>query len=97
VLRLHDKAQFMREVFDDLAETHRVPGGWAGGRLLAKVCELAIGLSRDVGCVGLVVDAKEAARGFYERYDFVWLPAPVAEGVTRGFLPIQTIEAALNL
>jgi GNAT superfamily N-acetyltransferase len=72
-------------------------GAGLGGRLLAKVCELAIGLSQDVGCVGLVVDAKETARGFYERYDFVWLPAPVADGVTRGFLPIHTIEAALNL
>jgi GNAT superfamily N-acetyltransferase len=68
-----------------------------GGRLLAKVCELALDLSRDVGCVGVVVDAKEAASGFYERHDFIWLLAPVTDGIRRGFLPIQTIAAALTL
>lgn len=70
-------------------------GAGLGSRLLAKVLELSIHLSRDVGCVGVVVDAKATARGFYERHDFVWLPMQMPGGLVRGFLPIQTIEAAL--
>jgi GNAT superfamily N-acetyltransferase len=65
-----------------------------GERLLGKVVSLALGLSRDVGCVGVVVDAKVAARGFYERFDFTWLPDQPRADLVRGFLSIRTIEAA---
>lgn len=66
-----------------------------GAQLLRKVMELAAALARDVGCIGVVVDAKHGARAFYERFDFRWLDVASREDVTRGFLPIQTIEAAL--
>lgn len=38
-----------------------------GRVLLASVFELAKSMARDLGCVGVVVDAKEAAVGFSER------------------------------
>jgi GNAT superfamily N-acetyltransferase len=66
-----------------------------GSRMLAKVLELAIELSREVGCVGVIVDAKTGARSFYERYGFVWVPMQIANDLTRGFLPVQTIEDAI--
>jgi GNAT superfamily N-acetyltransferase len=67
-----------------------------GERPLAKVLSLAASLSRDVGCVGVVVDAKHEARGFYERFDFVWLPNQASTDDLPGVLPIGTIEAALG-
>ena len=66
-----------------------------GERLVAKVLGLALDLARDVGCVGVAVDAKAAARGFYERFDFRWIDEqPRSDGVAKGFLPTETIAAA---
>lgn len=66
-----------------------------GAQLLRKVLELAAALARDVGCIGVVVDAKHGARAFYESFDFRWLDVQPRADLTRGFLPIQTIEDAL--
>lgn len=68
--------------------------GGLGGRLLGHVCELALNLAATVGCVGVLVDAKDAAHDFYDERDFVWLPGSTQPGFTRGFLPIRTIELA---
>ena len=66
-----------------------------GERLVVKVLGLALDLARDVGCVGVVVDAKAAARGFYDRFDFRWIDhEPRIDGVAKGFLPTGTIAAA---
>jgi GNAT superfamily N-acetyltransferase len=66
-----------------------------GERLVVKVLGLALDLARDVGCVGVVVDAKAAARGFYDRFDFRWIDhEPRSNGVAKGFLPTGTIAAA---
>ena len=66
-----------------------------GERLVTKVLDLALDLARDVGCVGVVVDAKASARGFYERFDFRWIDDQTrADAVAKGFLPIETIAAA---
>jgi ribosomal protein S18 acetylase RimI-like enzyme len=50
-----------------------------GKSLLRFTIELAERLAREVGCVGVVVDAKGAAVDFYRRYGFVTLDAE--EGV----------------
>jgi GNAT superfamily N-acetyltransferase len=68
-----------------------------GARLLAHVFHLALDIVERVGCVGVIVDAKEAAVGFYEKYDFIWLAGSNAPGLKRGFLPIQTIERGRTL
>jgi predicted N-acetyltransferase YhbS len=65
-----------------------------GERLIIKVLSLALDMARDLGCVGVVVDAKSTARAFYDRYDFQWLPEQPRADAIRGFLPIRTIEAA---
>lgn len=65
-----------------------------GAQLLACALDVALELVDRVGCVGAVVDAKEGAYAFYERYDFAWLPIDVGPGLRRGFLPIQTIQRA---
>ncbi len=71
-----------------------------GKELIFSAFQLALEQKRNVGCIGVVVDAKENAISFYRRLGFVELeairglsktkPAPVPM-----FLPIQTIQKAL--
>ena len=70
-----------------------------GAQLLRFVLRLAMKMSDEVGCAGVVVDAKEGAVGFYERYGFT--PLELLEGQaeskplpTAMWLPIQVIRAA---
>ena len=53
-----------------LATSLEVQGRGIGALLLRCALELARGMSVEVGCVGVVVDAKEQAVSFYERYGF---------------------------
>jgi len=58
-----------------LAADERARGRGIGRVLLRAVFVLAKQMSRDYGCVGVVVDAKPDAVSFYERYGFVVLPS----------------------
>ncbi len=58
-----------------LAVDERAQGRGVGGALLRAVFRLAERLAEDVGCVGIVVDAKPEAASFYEGLGFVPLPA----------------------
>jgi predicted N-acetyltransferase YhbS len=49
-----------------------------GGQLVRFVAKLALKLSKEVGCAGIVVDAKTGAVDFYARFGFV--PFEVLEG-----------------
>ena len=70
-----------------------------GARLLRFVNKLAAKMADDVGCAGVVVDAKPTAVDFYARYGFTAFdpveghseerPRPTAM-----WLPIQAIKAA---
>lgn len=53
-----------------LAVDQRAQGRGIGSRLLVAVFEIAHELSSSVGCVGVVVDAKPDAVGFYTRLGF---------------------------
>ena len=57
-----------------LATDRRVRGQGVGLELLRYVLGLAHRMSRDFGCVGVLVDAKPQAVAFYERYGFATLP-----------------------
>jgi GNAT superfamily N-acetyltransferase len=70
-----------------------------GTQLLRFVLEMATKMSDELGCAGVVVDAKPAAVEFYAKYGFV--PLDPLEGrsdarplPTAMWLPIQAIEAA---
>ena len=70
-----------------------------GAQLLRFVNKLAAKLADDVGCAGVVVDAKPGAADFYARYGFT--PFEALEGQsdarprpTAMWLPIQAIKAA---
>jgi len=65
-----------------LATDHRVRGLGVGLELLKYVFGLAHRMSRDFGCVGLLVDAKLAAVAFYERYGFVALATELGTSQT---------------
>lgn len=56
-----------------LAVDTRMSGLGVGRMLVASVLRLARDLSESVGCVGVVVDAKAEAIGFYESLGFVQL------------------------
>jgi len=70
-----------------------------GGQLLRFVLELATQMDQQVGCAGVVVDAKPGAVGFYAKYGFT--PFEPLEGQseerprpTAMWLPIRAIRAA---
>jgi predicted GNAT family N-acyltransferase len=61
--------------------------GW-GEFLLLHAFERSLQASRQVALRGVVVDAKQGARNFYLKYDFM----PFPERPARLFLPMRTIE-----
>jgi len=70
-----------------------------GAQLLRFVLKLAAKMAGEVGCAGVVVDAKTTAIEFYARYGFI--PFEPLEGQsdarprpTAMWLPIQAIKAA---
>lgn len=70
-----------------------------GTQLLRFVLEIAAKMSDELGCAGVVVDAKPGATEFYAKYGFV--PFEPLEGQsdarplpTAMWLPIQAINAA---
>ena len=72
-----------------------------GKELLRHVFLLALTMSEEYGCVGVVVDAKPDAVDFYTRFGFA--PLDVVEGQTESrpeptpmFLPLGLIEDALE-
>ena len=65
-----------------LATDRRVRGQGVGLELLRYVFVLAHRMSRDFGCVGVVVDSKQQAVAFYERYGFVSLPVELGASAT---------------
>jgi GNAT superfamily N-acetyltransferase len=62
-----------------LAVDERGRGQGVGLALLRTVLVLARKLSKELGCVGVVVDAKPGARSFYERFGFEALPVLAGE------------------
>jgi GNAT superfamily N-acetyltransferase len=70
-----------------------------GSQLLRFVLQLAVRLTRDYGCGGVVVDAKPPAVAFYARYGFVTVEALEGQSEARPqptpmFLSIRAILSA---
>jgi GNAT superfamily N-acetyltransferase len=84
-----------------LAVDETARGGGVGKRMLRFVLRTAVRLSQEVGCVGVLVDAKEGAVAFYERFGFVALDAVEGASAARPqplpmFLPVREITSALD-
>lgn len=60
-----------------LAASESSRGKGVGFALLLKVFELAAGMSGDLGCAGILVDAKQQAVDFYKKFGF-WTLEPVS-------------------
>jgi GNAT superfamily N-acetyltransferase len=83
-----------------LAVDERARGQRVGSLLLRAVLVLAQRMARDVGCVGVVVDAKPEAVPFYEKLGFVPLevtagqlgdrPEPLPMFLEVGLVPAPT-------
>ncbi len=78
----------------------RAQGRGIGTGLLRHVLKLALDQRERLGCIGLIVDAKPDAVGFYEKLGFVALEG-ACEGLLRGeplpmFLAIGVIATALE-
>lgn len=83
-----------------LGVDRRVQGLGIGKALVRQVLRLALSQRDQVGCVGVVTDAKPGAVAFYEGLGFVGLQG-VREGTLHGdalpmFLDIATIAAAVT-
>lgn len=83
-----------------LATDERDQGKSVGSALLAHVLEVALKMAREIGCVGVVTDAKPRAVAFYEGRQFVHLDTFTAETVreapTPMFLSSRKIEAVVE-
>ena len=78
-----------------LAVQEAAQGQRIGQRLLVDALRRVHLAASQVGCVGVIVDAKNAkAEGFYMRYGFVIIEA--AAWPHRLFLPMGTLVAALT-
>jgi GNAT superfamily N-acetyltransferase len=82
-----------------LGVDRRAQGLGLGSALVRHVLRLALSQRDQVGCVGVVTDAKQAAVAFYKGLGFTAL-AGVGEGLLHGdptplFLDIATIAAAV--
>ena len=82
-----------------LAVSEKAQGQGLGGALLRFVFDLALKLSAEYGCIGVLVDAKKDAEQFYQQYGFYHLD--VIQGLSGArppaanmFLPIGTILRA---
>lgn len=82
-----------------LAVDESVQSMGLGSQLLRFVFELAARMADEVGCAGVVVDAKPGAVDFYTRYGFVRFELLEGQAETRPrsstmWLPIQVIKRA---
>jgi len=85
-----------------LAVDQTAQGRGIGKALLRYIFGLAMSMSKDYGCVGVIVDAKGAALGFYEGFGFI--PLDLLEGQSKarpGFattmlISIKTIQLAMQ-
>lgn len=76
-----------------LAVDDRARGRRFGEGLLIDALDRVVGAGESVGCVGVIVDAKdEGAERFYAKYDFVTVEAETWPH--RMFLPMATGRAA---
>lgn len=80
-----------------LAVDESTRGQGLGSELLKFVLKLAIRMSDEVGCVGVVVDAKSGAIDFYEKYGFIQIDAVEGQSEARPppvpmFLPVRTFR-----
>jgi GNAT superfamily N-acetyltransferase len=83
-----------------LAVDQGAQGESVGRALLAHVLRLALRMAVDYGCVGVVVDAKPGAVGFYERFGFTTIEVVAGARESRPqptalFLPLDLVALAL--
>ena len=79
-----------------LARDYRAKGLRVGEGLLVDAHARVLAIAEQAGCVGVVVDAKDAeAAAFYQHYGYVLLVGQ-AEWPKRMFLPISTIRASAS-
>lgn len=80
-----------------LAVDESTQGQGVGAQLLRFVLKLAVRMSGDFGCIGVVVDAKRDAIDFYSKYGFVTADAVEGQSDARPepammFLSLRKIE-----
>jgi GNAT superfamily N-acetyltransferase len=84
-----------------LAVDESAQGEGVGAQLLRFVLKLAIRMSHDFGCIGVVVDAKRDAIAFYDKYGFIAADAVEGNSDARPqpitmYLSIREIDDSLS-
>jgi GNAT superfamily N-acetyltransferase len=85
-----------------LAVDESAQGQGVGAQLLRFVLKLAVRMSQDFGCIGVVVDAKRDAIAFYEKYGFIAADAVEGESDVRPqpatmYLSIHEVEDGMSI
>jgi hypothetical protein len=79
-----------------LACDERVHGRRLGEKLLVDALRRAVEAAESLGCMGIIVDVKDAgAEGFYAKYDFVTIASETWP--RRMFLPISIARRAFTI
>jgi GNAT superfamily N-acetyltransferase len=84
-----------------LAIDESARGAGLGRQLLRFVLKLAAKMADEIGCVGIVVDAKPGAVSFYAHYGFAALPLLEGQSAERPeptpmWLPIRAVKKAIE-
>ncbi|KAF0244883.1 MAG: hypothetical protein FD180_2104 [Planctomycetota bacterium] len=74
-------------------------GKGVGNALLRCTFTLALKLSEEYGCIGVVVDAKPGAQAYYEKFGFLEIGCVAGTGAARPepvemFLPLELVRKA---
>ncbi|WP_457561235.1 GNAT family N-acetyltransferase [Caminibacter sp.] len=75
-------------------EKHQNKG--IGKKLLKFAINKALELKESYGCVGIVVDAKEEAKKFYEKYGFIEIKTLEKHLTTPMYLSMKSMQTAKN-
>lgn len=78
-----------------LAVDKNFQGQGLGKKLLKIAFKQALELTKNTGCIGVVVDAKEEAVDFYKKFGFEKINALFSDRL-KMFLPIRIIKKAIN-
>jgi GNAT superfamily N-acetyltransferase len=77
-----------------LAVDHRLQGKGLGHALLSEALRISLGVSEQIGCRGIVVDAYPSAVDWYQQYGFVPLSKTASVGARKMYLDMRTLRAA---
>ena len=79
-----------------LAVARSLQGSGLGKQLLRHAFENLLGISKQVGCRYLIVDAYSSAVGWYAKFGFVAIGGTESNRTQQMFIDLRTVESAIR-